>query len=249
MPASDAGPPTPIAPGREPYIAIIGDMVQSRKLGAADRRRVQKDLAHLLERFNQRFAASIQAPFGIALGDEFEGLMRTEDAHNFLPEMIWQCERAIPVPPVRIGIGYGAIDTDLEGPAGHLDGPAFHRARAAIDLAKKEKRLGGVFEGFGETHDAILNGVARLMRYQRASWSKQQRAVVHFLRESIDQQNVAAHVLDLSKQAVSAYALDAGWDAYKEGEEALRQAIREACERPAPWAEAQMGNNPEPASR
>lgn len=57
----------------EPYIAIIGDIRNSRLL--ADRKEIQIKLGNVLDRINREHAPSISAKFMITLGDEFQGLL------------------------------------------------------------------------------------------------------------------------------------------------------------------------------
>jgi hypothetical protein len=217
--------PSPsFAPGS---VAIIGDIVGSRKLSAPRRKAIQSTLNHLIHQLNQSYAQSLKARFNIALGDEFEGLIETTAAPDVLPGLIWTVEKEFPNPVIRLGVGLGAITADAGEFASDWDGPAFHRAREAVDLAGRKKLLGGLFRGFGETHDLILNGLARVLHHQRRRWSPQQRRVAILLHDG-HSQTEAARQMDVSTQAVSSYAAAAGWNAYTEGETALRMALEEA---------------------
>jgi len=215
------------AQSRTFYIAIIGDIVASRRLPHAKRRRTQTVFQQLMNGLNQSFAHNLKAKFAIALGDEFEGLLKRSNAHQAIPDILWTIEEALPNISIRSGIGLGTIDTDIPEYAAAADGPAFHLGREAIDLAQKNSQLGGVFRGFGTKHDAILNGLARILHRQRSGWSRQQRKVTALLRAGANQ-TAAAQRMGLTKQAISAYARAAGWEAYREGENALRTALAEA---------------------
>ena len=57
-----------------PYIAIIGDIVNSKKLD--DRNAVQINLKSLLKRINEKYTEDIASNFMITLGDEFQGLLK-----------------------------------------------------------------------------------------------------------------------------------------------------------------------------
>jgi hypothetical protein len=211
-------------------IAVIGDMVGSRTLPAEQRRRIQVEFARLMDDLNEEFSGSIAAKFAITQGDEFEGLLRVETADGLLPNLIWRIEERFPAPSLRLGIGLGGIDTDIPSPpqsAITLDGPAFHRAREAVVQAAKEQQMGGVFLGFGDTHDAILNGLARVLHRQRERWSEKQREVAMLLHSGMRQMEIARRT-DRKRQAVSIDAKAAGWNAYLEGERAWHLAIREA---------------------
>ena len=219
--------PKPPANPEEGSVAIIGDMVGSRKLTPTRRKSVQSSFHQLIRQLNRTYAGDLQAKFNIALGDEFEGLLRAGAAVAVIPRLIWTLEKDFPSPPIRVGIGLGSITTDVGEFASDWDGPAFHRAREAIDLAKTRRQMGGVFCGFGANHDAILTGLARILHHQRERWSGQQRKVVELLHEGMQQTDVAG-AMGLSKQAVSAYAAAAGWSAHEQGEIALHKALEEA---------------------
>ena len=125
---------------------------------------------------------------------------------------------------LRAGIGFGTIDTPMGKNAINVDGPALHHARNAIDIAKKDKLMGGVFEGFGATYDLAFNGFARLLQHHRARLKPQQRKVIELLRQSLTQAAIADK-LGITRQAVSLYAGAAGWHAYREGEEGWRALL------------------------
>lgn len=213
-------------------IAVIGDMVGSRKLPAEQRRRAQTEFTLLMGRLNEEFAGAVAAEFAITQGDEFEGLLGAGTADEVLPMLIWRIEECFPTPALRLGIGLGGVDTKIPYPpqsAIALDGPAFHLAREAVVQAAKEEQMGGVFLGFGETHDAILNGLARVLYRLRQRWSEKQREVAILLHRGMRQAEVARQT-ERKRQAVSVDVHAAGWNAYVEGERAWRLAIREALE-------------------
>lgn len=54
------------------YIALIGDIIQSKQL--TDRSKVQKTLAAYLDDLNKTFAPYIISKLSLTLGDEFQGL-------------------------------------------------------------------------------------------------------------------------------------------------------------------------------
>ena len=211
------------------YVGVIGDLINSRRLPGEERRREQIALQALLAGLNERWAGDIRSVFRILQGDQFEALLAPSGAEQVLPEMMWRMEEGL-ASRVRLGIGLGRIDTELSVDPGLVDGPAFHRARGAIERAERETLPGGVFEGFG-SWDAILNGLARLLCEQRQGWSDRQRELVELL-EKAESMTQAAEQLKITKQAVSEHARAAGWKAYREGEMALRLAIREACRQP-----------------
>src|SRR5262249_12950272 len=122
---------------------------------------------------------------------------------------------------LRVGIGRGVLYTPVGRDAINIDGPALHRARAAIERAKKDQLLGGVFDGFGKHHDQDFNGFARLIHHHHSSFANQLREVVAHLRNGLNQTQTAEK-MGITKQAVSLYAAHAGWETYSEGEQAFK---------------------------
>src|SRR5438552_2721950 len=138
------------------YIAIVADMVRSRDLSSSQRRALQRRFSRLIDNLNREYRKAIAARFVITLGDEFQGILHSA---AFVPDLIWHLEQNFPERELRVGIGFGTLDTALQKVAINVDGPVLHAARAAIEHAKKAKALGGVFHGFGDLDD-ILNGIA-----------------------------------------------------------------------------------------
>ena len=213
--------PPPIKLRATPCIALIADMVKSRDLSRAQRPEVQQSFSEFVAALNQKYRRTLLARFVITLGDEFQGLL--SDA-LIIPDLLWDMHYKFGMRQLRVGVGFGTIDTPVGKDAINVDGPALHHARNAIDIAKKEKLLGGVFDGFGATYDPAFNGFARLLQQHRARLKPQQRRVIELLRQSLTQTAIAKE-LGITRQAVSLYAHAAGWQAYSEGEQGWRALL------------------------
>jgi len=215
---------TPPATLRDaPCLALIADMVKSRELSRAQRPQVQLTFSEFIAALNHKYKTGMVARFVVTLGDEFQGLL--SDA-RVLPDLLWDMHYKFHMRQLRVGIGFGTIDTPIGKNAINIDGPALHHARNAVDISKKERLLGGVFFGFGATSDSAFNGFARLLQHHRARLKPQQRRVIELLRQSLTQTAIA-NELGISRQAVSLYAGAAGWDAYREGEQGWRALLSE----------------------
>ncbi len=195
-------------------------MVDSRSITRAERPRAQQQFQKFVDGLNERFKKALLSRFAITLGDEFQGLIAEPEA---IVDVIWRVETEFPFRTLRLGFGYGAIDTAIPKMAINVDGPALHQARAAIEEAKKKKRLGGVFRGDGIA-EAELNGFARLLWFHRARRTEQQLKVMGLLRDGLSQVEVARR-LRQSPQAVYDHVKAAGWEAYREGETGFRAAL------------------------
>lgn len=204
-----------------PCMALIADMVKSRDVPRSLRPEVQLSFSEFVSSLNHKYKNALVARFVVTLGDEFQGLL--SDA-LVLPDLLWDMHYKFDMRQLRVGVGLGTIDTPIGKDAINVDGPALHHARNAIDMAKKEKLLGGVFEGFGATYDPAFNGFARLLQHHRARLKPQQRKVIELLRQSLTQAAIA-NELGITRQAVSLYARAAGWQAYREGEDGWRAVL------------------------
>lgn len=199
---------------------MIGDMVHSTALSAKNRAAAQRDFTKLVASLNRRFRRGIASQFVITLGDEFQGLL--SDA-EMIPDIVWIIDTEYRQRDVRLGFGLGTLHTPLRKVALNMDGPVLHRAREAVEISRARGLLGGLFHGFG-THDDVLTGFAQILRHVRHRMTPRQRDVVTLLRDGKTQTGVAEH-LGVSKQAVSAHAIAAGWDAYRVAEQGWKTAL------------------------
>lgn len=147
------------------YTALIGDVVQSRAV--ENRREVQRRFAAVCAELNTEGARlGLVAPFTVTLGDEFQAVFANAER---LWECIFRMEAALAPVGIRFAIGVGEISTDIQrDTALGMDGPAFHHARAAMDVLKKQDtryRVGGL----GEEGD-FINATLALIAYNRVKW-------------------------------------------------------------------------------
>jgi hypothetical protein len=203
-------------------IAVIGDIVASRRVPDLERSQVQRQLEQLTDALNKRYRRAIAAGFLVTLGDEFQGVLKQAET---IPDLVWDIETSLAGVDVRIAMGFGTLNPPFKRLALGMDGPAFHAARAGIETARKHRLHGGLFVGFGDVDDLVLNGFARLLRHQRHGLSRAQRATLDLLRQGVSQAAIAKQ-LRITRQAVSSRAKGAGWDAFSEGERAWRAALQ-----------------------
>ena len=203
------------------YIALIADMVRSRDILPSRRRRLQADFANLVDTLNRDYQKAIAAKFVITLGDEFQGLLKSA---SLIPDLMWRFEREFPERRLRVGLGFGTLDTPIQKVAINVDGPTLRLARTAIELAKKTRATGGVFCGFGDW-DESFNGIAQLLSFHRLRWTESQRTIADLLRQGMSQVQVARK-LRIRPQVVSRQMLAAGWIPYAGGENAWRMILQ-----------------------
>jgi len=205
------------------YIALIGDVIASRALPAAHRARLQTRLRAAIPDFNRRWRRWLAARFAVTLGDEWQCLLTS-------PAPIWEIAHVIRATLAEvewvIACGRGPVTTPLARglAAPEVDGPCFHEARAALDGAKRSRRLFG-FRGFGPT-EAVLNGFAGYYAALHWSWTPRQRHAAKLLRRGGPAQ-VAAQ-LRVSPSAVSHLARRMAWPLVAAGDSMFQAMLGDA---------------------
>lgn len=187
-------------------IAVIGDLIGSRSL--PDRRNVQQQLQHALMEVNSAYAEIIESKFTLTLGDEFQGIVRPDPRVFALLDTL---ESRLPW-DFRVGLGYGEILTSIDPELSiGADGPAYWRAREAIDHVH-DKNWNGKNRiricGFGADKDALLNALFVTTDALKASWTRLQRDTFSAMlargiyRTEFDQQSFAEE-LGISASALT----------------------------------------------
>ncbi|MDY0288934.1 MAG: SatD family protein [Sphaerochaeta sp.] len=136
------------------YTALIFDVIQSRKF--KDRLVVQSYLKDAVEMCNKLFASLLCTPVMFSAGDEMQGLFHTvQGAYQYFA---FFSRLAYPV-QFRCGIGVGTLDVfSPDWMTTELDGPAYHRARAAIALCHEGQGQLIIFNSARES-DRFVNGL------------------------------------------------------------------------------------------
>ncbi len=149
------------------FVVIIADVRGSRKMGLDERYEGQLFLKSAIIQVNEDYAKHIEAPFMITRGDEFQGVLRDmETALN----SIFEFERLLFPLQLRYGIGRGAIHRMGSDIPIEMDGPAFHRASAALNEVKKKKQFIAC-KTDTEAIDIILNTIFVLLNAIRVRWN------------------------------------------------------------------------------
>lgn len=116
-----------------PLIALIGDLVESRK--RRDRRRLQKDVRDRLDELGTTL--SLAQPLEMAVGDEFQGVFR-DLAEATRATLLIRLDLLIHARiDARFGLGEGEVTVfDPRRTPVSQDGSAWWAARAGIERAK-----------------------------------------------------------------------------------------------------------------
>src|SRR5258708_27611800 len=156
------------------YVAVIADAIDSRGLAPPARKRLQTALQQALPRLNQRYRKALAARFDVTLGDELQCLLA--DART-----IWEISHYIryqfPEVDWVVACGRGPISTALIPgiTAPKVDGPCFHAARAALEVAKRDRQV-LTLSGFPAEH---IPAFAAYYSGLYWSWTARQRALAN----------------------------------------------------------------------
>lgn len=162
------------------YLAIIGDVIGSRQLNR--REEFQARLSAVLKA-RSHLNRALVSPYTITLGDEFQAVYRSADA--LFRDLIAILAAIHPV-RARFAIGVGELSTAINRKqALGMDGPAFHRARAAMTELKDSPYLIRIQGSTppDETADAsrLLNPLFNLVTHRVRGWSRNRLRILEGL--------------------------------------------------------------------
>src|SRR5260370_21242944 len=126
----------------KPCIALIADMVRSRELTRRQRPSVQKRFKEFVDYLNRTYSRAILSRFVITFGDEFQGILSSATP---IPDLLCDIAHRLSDRNLRVGMGFGVLDTPIQKEALNVDGPALHMARAEIQIANENRCDAGVF--------------------------------------------------------------------------------------------------------
>lgn len=197
------------------YVAIIGDLVDSRNLN--NRSDVQEQFKSVMDSLNDIFADHLYSKFVVTLGDEFQGLVKRtlnpfQFYHTYYSLFGIQFE-------TRLTFGLGNLSTDLKETAIGMDGSCFHQARKSLERMKKKNKL---LEFSGFEMDVAINALANIVSFTQSQWTPRQFEVVFFYMKYLDQVKVGKE-LNISKQAVSKILSAANINVYYQGWNGIKQ--------------------------
>jgi DNA-binding CsgD family transcriptional regulator len=203
------------------FLALIGDVVRSRQSG--DRAGLQARLAGAIERLNSLGESDIVSGFVLTVGDEFQGLLASEAG---LFGILAQLRAAAYPEELRFGLGIGPLSTPLRQPAIGMDGPCFHRARAAVERAAANQTD---VEVEGSAPAPAFTIFASLQAALRSGWTDRQRQVLDLAMTGQSGRSIARQ-LGISPSAVSQHLRAADHDRLEAAGAAWEAAIHQAME-------------------
>jgi len=209
------------------YIAIIGDIIQSKQ--ETKRANIQLKLEKTLKKINLEFSSDISANFGITLGDEFQGLLHNPNNVLVILETI---EMELAPVKIRFGIGIGSITTttiERYYPLG-ADGPAYHYARDMIDQLKdiekkkKKEQYSYLLKSNKHDFDILINALFAQLHLQKTSWTARQTEIIQVYHK-LQNQTEAASTLGITQSTVQKGLAAAGYYYYENAMNAIQATL------------------------
>ena len=149
------------------YAVLIGDISGSKLLNGMDRYQTQLFIKSAIVQVNEEFSSFLEAPTTMTKGDEFQALVDTP-GHTF--EIVQALQKMVYPISLRFGIGVGTIYRMGSVLPIEMDGPAFHRASRALQLAKKLKSSLWFISEI-EFFDPLLNTIFQLISAIKSRWN------------------------------------------------------------------------------
>lgn len=214
---------------KNPFIAIIGDIRNSRKLET--RKLVQDKLGRVLEEINSKYQKDIISNFVITLGDEFQGLL---SGGNHILQIIDEIRGKLYPVELRFGIGIGRITTDIDTKmALGADGPGYYKARNAIEILKEnEKKNKAVISDIRiEAEDAnivpvvLINTIFELIKAIEQDWTDRQREIIWDMQEHQDGQKQVAERFGIGQSSVSKVFLKGKYYVYAKSKKNVEEIL------------------------
>jgi hypothetical protein len=199
------------------YLALIGDVTQSRRLRERDV--FQRKLLKLLEELNKEASTALSGPLTLTAGDEIQGLLAKPA--EVVPLLSRLAEGLFPV-RIVYGLGFGPLSTELLPLPTVMDGPCFHQARACLTRARKQKKW-VAFGGFGEPFDQVIENFFDLISVVRSRWTETQAKYVTTARQ-VTQKAVAGQ-FKVHRSVVSESLKAARFAALRDAERALEAFV------------------------
>lgn len=178
----------------EHYLVLIGDIIHSRALN--NRSQFQQQFKEAVKLANK--SISTISPFTITIGDEFQAVFTSA---NHIFHALNVLEYHLQAASFRYGIGFGGISTQINYKAAiAMDGPAFHMARASLNVAKKNN-LKYHFSG-ENIKPELINILLNWLGKEEQSFSQTKKNIFYLRNMGFTQQEIAA-MLNISQPAIS----------------------------------------------
>ena len=139
------------------YAALMIDLKGSRKLDDEMRKNIQIYWDEIRRRLNDMFCGTMEFKVDFSGGDQIQGLFYTPEAAYLYYRLFSMCTHQI---QTHGGIGVGSWNIKLDGKNTNAqDGTAYHRARAASDLADADIGYPVLLNSGNTDRDRMINSL------------------------------------------------------------------------------------------
>ena len=204
------------------FLVFTADIVGSRR--TKDQPWQQQELNRRLQTFAQEYAEAFLCLPSLSRGDEIQGVLA--EPTDFA-KMIRRLRYAIRPLIIRVGLGVGTITTDFNPKdSWQMDGPAFHRARQALEEVKNLKWAVTRWVSDRQNIDGKLNILLKTVGVIQSRWTSSQWEAVS-LYEKMGTYKAVAQYLGITAQNVEKRCRAARWHVVREAETELGRWVQE----------------------
>lgn len=192
------------------FTVVTADVIGSRAGAPIDR--------NLKERLRSMRDAALLTSFDLSRGDEIQALCRGALES---PGLIRRLRQTCRPHGLRVAIGIGAVEDGLGSASSWaMNGPAFHKARTALDELQKERRPATRVLSGHALYDEVVNTLFQLVDAFAARWTAAQWEAIHAY-EALGTYKAAAAALGVAPQNIAKRCQAAHWPAVRKAEETL----------------------------
>lgn len=212
---------------------ITGDFIGS-KSSVQNTTKIQDKLNQM----NVKFGDALMTPFMLLRGDEVQAMVHTEFVHE-IPNILRAMKRMYGVQQLRIGLGYGRYDDEPNQRKSlgswSYNGPAFHRAREAIDsLHDKRNETINPNTAVRVFSNPIWDETAELLFYTidttLRKWDDETWTIVDCLEQGMTHEEIRAMMsskgIDRNRSAYTKRIHRSGWYLIRESERIVVELIK-----------------------
>lgn len=183
-----------------------------------DSRQTLTNQSYFVEQLEKFQHPQIITPFSLSRGDELQGIIAGWlEEPGIIRKLRYHCRPL----KLKIGIGLGRIAREqIQKDSWKMNGPAFHRARAALEQSKKSKENLTIVKTGIDQFDELINCIWLLIDTLQGNWTDKQWEAVHTYEKSGTYEE-AAKILNISMQNVEKRCKAAQWKQIKQSENIL----------------------------
>ncbi len=192
------------------YYVLTCDIVHSKEI--TNRLAVQEELKAVINQINVDYSEKLLSPLIIVWGDSFQGVLKELKYFNQVFERL---EDDLSF-KFRCGLGIGTISTKFSKISMEMDGPAFHRSRAALKIASENRRTVWI-QSENKSFDQLTNSLLTLLTILKSGLTERQKQVIALRKQGLTYEKIGKTVktdnkLKITKQAVSNILSSAHWE-------------------------------------